>query len=72
MQSAYRAIHSTETTLLKIQKNDSVIVIVMLNLFAAFDTIDHVFFISHLSEMYYYIVLLYSLLGSTLKNLCCS
>ena len=48
MQSAYRSSHSTETALMKVQSNvlDSVdkgqaVVLIMLDLSAAFDTIDH-------------------------------
>ena len=61
LQSAYRAIHSTETVLLKVQNDvlsaldqeGSVVVLVMLDLLlAAFDTIDHAFLLSRLREMY--------------------
>ena len=48
MQSAYRQFHSTETALLKVQNdilqsldNKCVTVLVLLDLSAAFDTIDH-------------------------------
>ena len=47
-QSAYKALHSTETALLKVQSDilesvdaGNVVVLVMLDLSAAFDTIDH-------------------------------
>ena len=50
-QSAYRTKHSTETALLKVQsdvlsaldKEGSVVVMILLDLSAAFDTIDHEF-----------------------------
>ena len=48
LQSAYRQSHSTETALLKVREdilesldNGSVVVLVMLDLSAAFDTLDH-------------------------------
>ena len=48
MQSAYRSLHSTETALLKVQNDvisaldeGSVVVLLMLDLSSAFDTIDH-------------------------------
>ena len=48
MQSAYRQFHSTETALIKVQNDimksvdgGSVVVLVLLDLSAAFDTIDH-------------------------------
>ena len=47
-QSAYRKFHSTETALLKVQNDilqsldqNNVTILVMLDLSAAFDTIDH-------------------------------
>ena len=40
-QSAYRAFHSTETALLKIQNDVAAVGLVLLNLSAAFNTIDH-------------------------------
>ena len=54
-QSAYRSRHSTESALVKV-KNDimfaidsnKVVLMVLLDLSAAFDTIDHQIFISHL------------------------
>ena len=60
LQSTYRAMHSTETALLKVQKDvfsaldqaGSVVVLVMLDLSAAFVTIDHAFLLSRLREMY--------------------
>jgi hypothetical protein len=54
-QSAYKPVHSTETALLRV-KNDFIsaidkqnaVLLVMLDLYAAFDTIDHsIFVISH-------------------------
>ena len=60
LQSAYRAKHSTETALLKVQSDilssldeeGSVVVLVLLDLSAAFDTIDHTFLLSRLRDMY--------------------
>ena len=60
LQSAYRAMHLTETALLKVQNDilsaldqeGSVVVLVKLDLSAAFDTIDHAFLPSRLREMY--------------------
>ena len=60
VQSDYQAMHSTETTLLKVQNDilstldqeGCVIVLVMLDLSAAFDTIDHTFLLPRLREMY--------------------
>lgn len=47
-QSAYRQLHSTETALLRVQSDllnavdtDGVAILVLLDLSAAFDTIDH-------------------------------
>ena len=56
-QSAYRMFHSTETALLRV-RNDilmnmdkrNVIMLVLLALFAAFDTIDHKILLRRLSE----------------------
>ena len=60
LQSAYRVKHSTETALLKVQNyvlssldvEGSVVVLIMLDLSAAFDTIDHALLISRLRDMY--------------------
>ena len=48
MQSAYHSLHSTETALLKVQNDvlsalnkSSAVVLLMLDLSAAFDIIDH-------------------------------
>ena len=54
LQSAYRAKHSTETTLLKVQNDilssvdeeGYVVAPVLLGLSAVFDTIDHAFLLS--------------------------
>ena len=60
IQSVYQAKYSMETALLKVQSNilsslnekGSVVVLVLLNLSAAFDTSDHAWFLSRLSDMY--------------------
>ena len=60
LQSAYRAKHSTETALLKVQSDIlssldeecSVIVLVLLDSSAAFDTNDHAFLLTRLCDMY--------------------
>ncbi len=58
MQSAYKDRHSTETALLRVQNdllmaedNQEVSVLVILDLSAAFNTIDHDILLHHLSEM---------------------
>ena len=60
LHSVYCAKHSTETALLKVQ-NDvlssldfecSVVVLIMMDLSAVFDTIDHALLISLLRDMY--------------------
>ena len=59
-QSVYRTKHSTETALLKVQsdvlsaldKEGSIVVMIMLDLSAAFDTIDHEFLLSRLRDMF--------------------
>lgn len=57
MQSAYRQDHSTETALLKVQNdillsidNNNIVVLVLLDLSAAFDTIDHTIMIDRLEN----------------------
>jgi hypothetical protein len=59
VQSAYREYHSTETALLKVHNDillaldqDQVVVLVMLDLSAAFDTIDHEILLTRLKERY--------------------
>ena len=60
LESAYRAKHSTETALLKVQSDilssldeeGSVVVLVLLDLSAAFDTIGHAFLLTRLRDMY--------------------
>ena len=54
-QTAYQAGHSTETVLLRIVNdilsaldNDNILVLLLLDLSAAFDTIDHQILLSHL------------------------
>ena len=52
-QSAYRANHSTETALLKV-KNDILLnmtLLVLLDLSAAFDTVDHVILLRALGSL---------------------
>ena len=58
-QSAYRKFHSTETALLKVQNDilqsldkNNVTVLVMLDLSAAFDTIDHKTLLHRLEDMF--------------------
>ena len=59
-QSAYHARHSTETALLNVQsdvlsfldKEGPVIVMIVVDLSATFDTIDHEFLLSRLRDMY--------------------
>ena len=57
-QSAYRVVHSTETALLKIQNNiatmdkGAAVGLVLLDLSAAFDTIDHSILFSCLQHWY--------------------
>ena len=59
MQSAYISAHSTETALIKIQSDllkavdqGSVAVLLLLDLSAAFDTIDHVILLDRLHNMF--------------------
>ena len=59
MQSAYRQNHSTETALLKVHSdilsavdNGCVVVLVLLDLTAAFDTIDHAILLSRLRHIF--------------------
>ena len=49
-QSVYCTKHSTETALLKVQS--TVVVMIMLDLSAAFDTIDHEFLLSRLRDIF--------------------
>jgi hypothetical protein len=58
-QSAYKKYHSTETLLLKVHNdimtsldNDEIVMLVMLDLSAAFDTIDHKILIDRLNKKY--------------------
>jgi hypothetical protein len=55
VQSAYRPFHSTETALLKVQNdilrfldNSQAVILILLDLSAAFDTIDHDILVSRL------------------------
>ena len=60
LQSAYRAKHSTGTALLKAQNDilssldveGAVVVLIMLDLLAVFNTIDHALLISRLRDRY--------------------
>ena len=62
-QSAYRAGHSTETVLLRIVNdilsaldNDNIFVLLLLDLSAAFDTIDHQILLSRLNSVFWHSV----------------
>ena len=57
-QSAYKALHSTETALIKIQNDllrevdvSGAAILVLLDLSAAFDTIDHTILLNVLGKM---------------------
>ena len=57
-QSAYRPLHSTETTLLRVSNDilmaldqQKAVMLVLLDLSAAFDTIDHGMLLSRLSDI---------------------
>ncbi len=59
-QSAYREGHSTETVLLRVQNDilmelekGKVVMLVLLDLSAAFDTIDHEILLKRLKTMWY-------------------
>ena len=59
LQSAYRDIHSTETALIKVQNDilsaldaGSAAILLMLDISAAFDTIDHDILLSQLCNVY--------------------
>ena len=74
-QSAYRPFHSTETALLRIQNdlllamdNRKVSALILLDLSAAFDTIDHSILLSRLSSYFGISGLALKLLTSYLQN----
>ena len=59
LQSAYKKFHSTESALLNVEndvllniKKGRVTALILLDLSAAFDTIDHLTLINHLSSWY--------------------
>ena len=59
LQSAYRKKHSTEAALLKVQSdisaaldNSDMVILVMLDLSTAFETLDHSIMLSRLCDMY--------------------
>ena len=59
LQSAYRKKHSTETALLKFHSdisaaldNGDIVILVILDLSTAFDTLDHSIMLSRLRDMY--------------------
>src|SRR2546425_9713506 len=75
LQSAYRKFHSTETALLGIY-NDllrasdrrQVTALVLIDLFSAFDTIDHQILLDRLASFYGFSGLVLSLLRSALSD----
>ena len=58
-QSAYKAFHSTETALVRVHNdiltaidNNNTVILLLLDLFAAFDTVDHSILLSRLSSRF--------------------
>ena len=73
MQSAYRAGHSTETALIKVKAdllnaidNKEVVCLVLLDLSAAFDTVDHQILLDRLKKMFGFTGLVINLIASYL------
>ena len=59
LQSAYRELHSTETALLRVRTNilkamddNKVVAVILLDLSAAFDTVDHALLLNRLHHTY--------------------
>ena len=75
MQSAYRAQHSTETALLRVKNdilhgidNRQVVALVLLDLSAAFDTVDHNILLKRLEQVFGLKVLVLKWVQSYLSN----
>ena len=75
LQSAYRKEHSTETATLQISKNTNVrldqggcVVLVLLDLSVAFDTVDHYIFLHRLQSTYSICGIFYDWFKSYLEN----
>ena len=75
MQSAYRAEHSTETTLIKVKTdllnaidNKEVVCLVLLDLLAAFNTVDHQILLERLKKMFGFTGLVINWIASYLSG----